>query len=49
MSVAIISVIAAAACSKQSRADVTYAQTWSPWLDLQILLRTPRAVVEGGQ
>lgn len=30
------------------RLDLTYAQTWSPWLDLQILLRTPRAVVEGG-
>lgn len=30
------------------RMDLTYAQTWSPWLDLQILLRTPRAVVEGG-
>lgn len=30
------------------RLDLTYAQTWSPWLDLQILLRTARAVVEGG-
>jgi lipopolysaccharide/colanic/teichoic acid biosynthesis glycosyltransferase len=30
------------------RMDLAYAQTWSPWLDLQILLRTPRAVVEGG-
>jgi len=30
------------------RLDLTYAQTWSPWLDLQILLRTPRAVVQGG-
>jgi lipopolysaccharide/colanic/teichoic acid biosynthesis glycosyltransferase len=30
------------------RMDLTYAQTWSPWLDLQILLRTPRAVAEGG-
>jgi lipopolysaccharide/colanic/teichoic acid biosynthesis glycosyltransferase len=30
------------------RLDLTYAQTWSPWLDLWILLRTPRAVAEGG-
>lgn len=30
------------------RMDLAYAQTWSPWLDLQILLRTPRAVAEGG-
>lgn len=30
------------------RMDLAYAQTWSPWLDLQILLRTPRAVFEGG-
>src|SRR5262249_10560418 len=29
------------------RLDLTYAQTWSPWLDLQILWRTPRAVVDG--
>jgi lipopolysaccharide/colanic/teichoic acid biosynthesis glycosyltransferase len=29
------------------RLDLAYARTWSPWLDIQILLRTPRAVVEG--
>ena len=29
------------------RLDLIYAKTWSPWMDLQILLRTPRAVVEG--
>ena len=29
------------------RLDLAYAQAWSPWLDVQILLRTPRAVVEG--
>jgi len=29
------------------RLDLAYAQTWSPWLDVQILLRTPRAVVDG--
>jgi lipopolysaccharide/colanic/teichoic acid biosynthesis glycosyltransferase len=29
------------------RLDLTYARTWSPWLDLKILLRTPRAVLEG--
>ena len=31
------------------RLDVTYARTWSPWLDLKILMRTPRAVIEGAQ
>lgn len=29
------------------RLDLQYATTWSPWLDLQILLRTPAAVVKG--
>lgn len=29
------------------RLDVTYARTWSPWLDTKILMRTPRAVLEG--
>jgi lipopolysaccharide/colanic/teichoic acid biosynthesis glycosyltransferase len=29
------------------RLDLRYARTWSPWLDLKILLRTPRAVVLG--
>lgn len=29
------------------RLDLRYAGTWSPWLDLKILLRTPRAVIEG--
>lgn len=29
------------------RLDLVYAQTWSPWLDLKILLRTPKAVLEG--
>jgi lipopolysaccharide/colanic/teichoic acid biosynthesis glycosyltransferase len=29
------------------RLDLTYAKTWSPWLDIKILLRTPRAVLEG--
>jgi lipopolysaccharide/colanic/teichoic acid biosynthesis glycosyltransferase len=29
------------------RLDLTYAKTWSPWLDVKILLRTPRAVLEG--
>ena len=29
------------------RLDLRYAETWSPWLDIQILLRTPRAVFEG--
>jgi len=27
------------------RLDLKYAETWSPWLDIKILLRTPRAVV----
>jgi lipopolysaccharide/colanic/teichoic acid biosynthesis glycosyltransferase len=29
------------------RLDLTYARTWSPWLDLKILMRTPRAMAEG--
>ena len=29
------------------RLDLKYAETWSPWLDIKILLRTPRAVFEG--
>jgi lipopolysaccharide/colanic/teichoic acid biosynthesis glycosyltransferase len=31
------------------RLDLAYAETWSPWLDIKILLRTPRAVLEGAQ
>ena len=27
------------------RLDLKYAETWSPWLDIKILLQTPRAVV----
>ena len=29
------------------RLDLRYAREWSPWLDLKILLRTPRAVIAG--
>jgi lipopolysaccharide/colanic/teichoic acid biosynthesis glycosyltransferase len=29
------------------RLDLAYARSWSPWLDLKILLRTPGAVIEG--
>jgi lipopolysaccharide/colanic/teichoic acid biosynthesis glycosyltransferase len=29
------------------RLDLLYAKSWSPWLDLKILARTPRAVIEG--
>ena len=29
------------------RLDLRYAKEWSPWLDLKILLRTPRAVFVG--
>ncbi len=29
------------------RLDLRYARDWSPWLDLKILLRTPRAVIIG--
>lgn len=30
------------------RMDLRYAQNWSVWLDLKILLQTPRAVIGGG-
>ncbi|HLJ24003.1 MAG TPA: sugar transferase [Candidatus Acidoferrales bacterium] len=30
------------------RLDLRYCQTWSVWLDLKILLATPRAVLNGG-
>lgn len=29
------------------RLDLRYATSWSPWLDLRILLRTPLAVIKG--
>jgi lipopolysaccharide/colanic/teichoic acid biosynthesis glycosyltransferase len=29
------------------RLDLHYATSWSPWLDLKILMRTPRAVIGG--
>jgi lipopolysaccharide/colanic/teichoic acid biosynthesis glycosyltransferase len=29
------------------RLDLQYARTWSPWMDLKILLRTPGAVLLG--
>lgn len=29
------------------RLDLQYAATWSPWLDFKILMRTPRAVLQG--
>ena len=29
------------------RLDLRYATTWSPWLDLKILIRTPYAVIRG--
>jgi lipopolysaccharide/colanic/teichoic acid biosynthesis glycosyltransferase len=29
------------------RLDLRYATSWSPWLDFKILMRTPRAVIEG--
>jgi len=29
------------------RLDLRYARTWSPWVDIKILLRTPRAVLLG--
>jgi exopolysaccharide biosynthesis polyprenyl glycosylphosphotransferase len=29
------------------RLDLRYASTWSPWLDLKILMRTPGAVIRG--
>jgi aspartate kinase len=30
------------------RLDLQYVRTWSPWLDLKILFRTPIAVIRGG-
>jgi len=30
------------------RLDLLYVRTWSPWLDLKIMLKTPFAVVRGG-
>jgi lipopolysaccharide/colanic/teichoic acid biosynthesis glycosyltransferase len=33
--------------SDMVRLDLRYARTWSPWLDLKILLQTPRAVILG--
>jgi lipopolysaccharide/colanic/teichoic acid biosynthesis glycosyltransferase len=29
------------------RLDLRYARGWSPWLDIKILLQTPRAVLSG--
>ena len=29
------------------RLDLRYASTWTPWLDIKILLRTPLAVIRG--
>jgi len=29
------------------RLDLRYVSTWTPWLDLKILLKTPAAVVRG--
>jgi lipopolysaccharide/colanic/teichoic acid biosynthesis glycosyltransferase len=29
------------------RLDLQYAKSWSPWLDLKIIMRTPRAVFRG--
>jgi lipopolysaccharide/colanic/teichoic acid biosynthesis glycosyltransferase len=29
------------------RLDIRYARSWSLWLDLKILLQTPRAVITG--
>ena len=29
------------------RLDLRYVRTWTPWLDLKILLKTPAAVVRG--
>jgi lipopolysaccharide/colanic/teichoic acid biosynthesis glycosyltransferase len=29
------------------RLDLQYARSWSPWMDLHILMRTPRAVLKG--
>ena len=37
------------AFNEMVRLDLQYARSWSPWLDLKILLRTPRAVVAGAR
>jgi lipopolysaccharide/colanic/teichoic acid biosynthesis glycosyltransferase len=29
------------------RLDLEYTRTWSPWLDMRIILKTPRAVLDG--
>jgi lipopolysaccharide/colanic/teichoic acid biosynthesis glycosyltransferase len=29
------------------RLDLRYAMSWSPWLDVKILARTPGAVIKG--
>ena len=29
------------------RLDLQYARSWSPWIDINILMRTPRAVIRG--
>ena len=29
------------------RLDLQYARSWSPWMDVKILMRTPRAVLGG--
>ena len=29
------------------RLDLQYAKSWSPWMDIKILMRTPRAVIRG--
>jgi lipopolysaccharide/colanic/teichoic acid biosynthesis glycosyltransferase len=29
------------------RLDLRYAEGWSPWLDVKILIRTPSAVMKG--
>jgi lipopolysaccharide/colanic/teichoic acid biosynthesis glycosyltransferase len=29
------------------RLDLKYATSWTPWLDIKILLRTPLAVIRG--
>ena len=29
------------------RLDLQYARSWSPWMDIHILMRTPRAVLKG--
>ena len=29
------------------RLDLQYASSWTPWMDIQILLRTPLAVIKG--